>query len=563
MEKKTLKKSMKILIGILFGLILVTNFICIKSNLEVDSHDFIIEGTFFIVSVICFLISLESKITYLSIGWALFAISTLNDALDELKFISFPEWQDIIFEEIFLGLGIIFIAYGFSKAIEEKTKLLEKLKYVAFHDCLTDLPNRRFVKEHLTLVVEEALRKNSKMGILFIDLDKFKLINDTLGHYWGDDLLKSVAGTLKEIIKKEDTIGRLGGDEFIIIVQNIEEIESIAKDIINIFKGPFIVREREIHVTCSIGISILSHDAGDGEVLFKNADIAMYKAKEMGRNNYKIYNSTMDEEIRKKIKIEGEIRKALKDREFFLHYQPKVNVRTGKITGLEALVRWNHPKLGLIYPNYFIPIAEETGLIKEIDEHVLELACLQIRKWIDMDLEPISIAVNISAESFNESKFMDKLEFILMNTAIDPSFINIEITETAAMENIEYAHNIMEELKKKKISLSMDDFGKGYSSLSYLKIFPIDVLKIDKLFVDGIGVDKRDESLIKAVVTMAKELGIKIVSEGVETVEQLEFLNKIGCHEYQGYLFSKPVTIEEIEHMMCESGDFRIKSKSV
>ncbi|MCT4593478.1 MAG: EAL domain-containing protein [Anaeromicrobium sp.] len=562
MEKKTLKKSVKIIIGILLGILLITNYICIKNNLKVDSYDFLIEGLFFIVAVTCFFISLECKITYLSMGWAIFSISLLNDALDELKFISFPKWQDLIFEEIFLGIGIILIAHGFSKAIEEKINLLEKLKHVAFHDSVTGLPNRRFVKEKLTLVVEDSLRKNINMGIIFIDLDEFKLINDTLGHYWGDDLLRSVTNRLKEIVRDDYTIGRLGGDEFIIIVSNGEEIESIAINIMNTFKEPFKVREREICITASMGISKLSNETGDVEKLFKDADVAMYKAKAMGRNNYKIYNNTMDEEIKKKIKIEEDIRKALKNKEFVLHYQPKINIGTGKITGVEALVRWNHPKLGLVYPDYFIQLAEETELIKEIDEHILELACLQIKNWINRGLNPVNIAVNISGQSFNENKFMDKLDCVLTNTSIDPSFINIEITETAAMKNIEYAHSILKKLREKKIGISLDDFGKGYSSLSYLKTFSIDVLKIDKLFVDGIGIDKRDESLIKAVITIGKELDIKIVCEGVETTKQLEFLNEIGCHEYQGYLFSKPVNIEKIEDMMGRLSEFRIMSKS-
>ncbi|MCY6371354.1 putative bifunctional diguanylate cyclase/phosphodiesterase [Clostridium ganghwense] len=554
MRKKAFKKNKKIIIiGFLVVLLLSINFIAVKRNLEIDTYDFIIEGAFFIFAVISLSVSLEFKIKYLNIGWALFCISLLTDTIDELSFVVFPEWVDNIFQKTFLGLGIIFIAHGFYRAIKEKKRILEELRYFAFNDPLTNLPNRRYIKEELMLSIEQASKNNTKIAVLFIDLDKFKLVNDTFGHSVGDELLIQAANRLRKAIRKEDMVARLGGDEFIIILHDTKQlvqIEGVARRIIDVFKETFVLKEKHIHVTCSIGIAIFPEDGFDGETLFKKADIAMYRSKEDGGNKYRIYVDSMNENTEKKLEIAESLREALKRREFILHYQPKVEIRTGKITGLEALLRWKDPEKGLIYPNEFISIAEETGLINEIDEHVIELACLQIKEWINKEVNPINIAVNISGQLFSKQDFVDKLEGILKNTGINPSFIGIEITETEAMQDIKNAYNSVTELKKKNIKISLDDFGTGYSSLSYLKTFPIDVLKIDKLFVDGITKDKRDESLIKAAITMAKALEIKVVSEGVETKEQLNFLSEIGCDEYQGYLFSKPVPVEEIEYML-------------
>ncbi|MCY6483339.1 EAL domain-containing protein [Clostridium aestuarii] len=552
--KSISKKSIK-MFSMLLILLIVLTFILIKMNLDIEVNDFFLEGICTIFAIIAFDISLKLNIKYLSIGWALLTISFFSDTIDELKFIELGYLIENIFEEVFVVVGIIFIGYGFYKAIEEKEKLLQNFKDIAFKDALTNLPNRRIIKERVTLAIKEAKENDKKVGVIFIDLDKFKLINDTFGHSIGDYFLKKVSSRLKDVVRKGEIIARLGGDEFIIVLNDInglKDVEDVAKKIIEIFKHPFILKEKQIHITCSMGISLFPENGEDAETLFKNADIAMYNVKEKGRNNYKFYNNAMDNSVMSSLEVAESLRTALKKREFIIHYQPKINIRTGQVTGLEALIRWQHPKLGLIYPNDFILIAEETGLIKEIDEHILELACLQIKKWISDGLKPINIAVNISAKMFNNSEFIDKLESILTSTGIDTSYISIEITETAAMEDIERAYDILAKLKKKKIQIALDDFGKGYSSLSYLKTFPIDVLKIDKLFVDGIAKDKRDESLIKAAITMAKALEIKVISEGVETNEQLRFLNEIECDEYQGYLFSKPVVVEEIEAILGE-----------
>ncbi len=567
MNKRILRKLLTILFtGTLIILFLSSNILSITGNLRIDNPDFMIRGICTVLAMLCLAISLELKIKYLNIGWGLLIISLLTDTLDEIGAISFWRWVDYVFEDAFLGLGILLIGYGFYKVAEKKEALKGKLRRMAFKEPLTDLPNRRIIKQHLRSAIREASKNNRKAGILLINLDKFKLVNDALGHNIGSNLLKKAANRLRSILRKEDTIAHLGGDEFIIILNDIEyleEIEYIAQRSIALFKVPFMLIEKSIHSTCSIGVSVFPEGGEDAETLFKNAEIAMYMSKEKGPNSYQFYTEVMKEKAGERLEKAENIREALARGEFTLHYQPKVRVETGEITGVEALVRWNHPRLGLVYPNYFISIAEETGLIKEIDQYVLKLACLQIREWTNQGFEPINITVNISAALFNSSDFICNLDAILHSTGVDISYLSIEVTETATMEDMEYAYDIFDKLKKKGIKISLDDFGTGYSSLSYLKTFPIDALKIDKAFIDGITKDKRDESLIKAAITMAKSLNIKVISEGVETIEQLEFLNNVGCDEYQGYLFSEPMPIEAIEDLLIKNRGLKVSGENL
>lgn len=567
MNKRILRKLLTILFtGTLIILFLSSNILSITSNLRIDNPDFMIRGICTVLAMLCLVISLELKIKYLNIGWGLLTISLLTDTLDEIKVISFWRWVDYVFEDAFLGLGVLLIGYGFYKVAEKKEALKGKLRRMAFKEPLTDLPNRRIIKQHLLSAIREASKNNRKAGILLINLDKFTLVNDALGHNIGNSLLKKAANRLRSILRKEDKIAHLGGDEFIIILNDIEyleEIEYIAQRSIALFKVPFMLIEKSIHSTCSIGVSVFPEGGEDAETLFKNAEIAMYMSKEKGPNSYQFYTEVMKEKAGERLEKVENIREALARGEFTLHYQPKVRVETGEITGVEALVRWNHPRLGLVYPNYFISIAEETGLIKEIDEYVLKLACLQIREWTNQGFEPINITVNISAALFNSSDFICNLDAILHSTGVDSSYLSIEVTETATMEDMEYAYDIFDKLKKKGIKISLDDFGTGYSSLSYLKTFPIDALKIDKAFIDGITKDKRDESLIKAAITMAKSLNIKVISEGVETIEQLEFLNNVGCDEYQGYLFSEPMPIEAIEDLLIKNRGLKVSGENL
>jgi len=553
-NEKVVETSTKIkIISLLFILLFLSYFIIAKNNLDIDKSEFIIEGIVFILAFNTFIISLDFKIKFISLGIGLMAFSFLNDVIDEIN-LALPNWlvglQDVIFEEVFQGLAIIMITYGFYKAIEEKESFVKEMKDLAFNDYLTSLPNRRSIKEKLSLFIKEASNSSKKLGILFVDLDEFKIINDTFGHNIGDDLLKKASIRLRNVIRTKDIVARLGGDEFVIVLHDVieyGEVECIANRIIEKFKEAFILNGIHIHTSCSIGISVFPENGGDLDTLFKNADIAMYKAKENGKNNFEIYDESMNDLSIRKLQIAEGLRIALEKEEFYLTYQPKVDILTKRITGLEALLRWNHPTFGLLYPNEFIQIAEETGIIKEIDLHVLGLVCKQLKNWINSGLEPVNIAINISAQLFNEKTFIERVESILENNEIDTSFISMEITETTAMENKDYALRILNQLKKHNIQIHLDDFGTGYSSLCYLKTFPVDVLKIDKLFIDGIVKDKKDESIITSLINMAKSLGIKVVSEGVETIQQLKFLEENKCDEYQGFLFSKPVPIEEIE----------------
>ncbi|WFD09832.1 bifunctional diguanylate cyclase/phosphodiesterase [Tepidibacter hydrothermalis] len=557
MNNKNDKKNIMKIFIILTSLFLLITFILVKNNLDIDISDFIFEGICLILIVIGFIISLELKVKTLSVGCAIFAISMFNDSLDELKFIPFSKWQNLIFEKFLFGLGIIFIVYGFYKIINQKNTLLKELNHLALSDPLTNLLNIRSLENKLKLDIEQASKNNTKIGVLFIDLDKFKLINDSLGHNAGNYILKKVAKRLRLVTRQEDTIARLGGDEFILILNDINEtneIIDIVRNIINVFKTPpFILKEKEFTVTCSMGISIFPDDGKDIETLFKNADIAMYKAKENQGNTYEFYNYKMSEQMDKNIEIEHKLKHALEKREFILHYQPKVDIKTNKITGLEALVRWKCPEKGLIYPNNFIPVAEETGLIKKLDEHILELSCLQIKEWINEGLNPPNISINISGKTFYENDFLDRLESILEDTEVSYESISIEITETAAMKDKKYTYKILEQIRSKGIKILLDDFGKGYSSLSYLKDFPIDVLKIDKSFVDNICYNNIDSSITRAIIDMAKALKLKVLAEGVETEEQLRLLDNFSCEEYQGYLFSKPLPVEKIEIMLTKN----------
>ncbi|MEJ8553478.1 putative bifunctional diguanylate cyclase/phosphodiesterase [Tepidibacter sp. Z1-5] len=444
------------------------------------------------------------------------------------------------------------------QVLEELKKNEERIKYLAYHDMLTDLPNRRLGKEILQLAIDNHSNKSSKIGVLFLDLDRFKYINDILGHDIGDFLLKNVSERLKICVRESDTVVRLGGDEFMIIVDepcSFKKISNISQQIIDIFSEPFILETRQINITCSIGIAIFPEHGKNIETLLKNADIAMYQAKEKGRNNFKFFSHEVDEKINKDMEIREGIIKAIEKKEFVLYYQPKIDIKSGKLAGSEALVRWNHPQQGLIYPSDFIPIAEQYGLINNIDKLVLEMACNQIKKWVNKGFDPGSVSINISANQFNDLEFIDMLDSILSKTEINHRLIQLEITETAAMQDTSYTQKVFYKIKKRGINIALDDFGTGYSSLNYLKSFPIDVLKIDKSFVDEICSNKVDNAIILAAITMAKALDIKVVAEGVETNEQLELLKDADCQEYQGYLFSKPVSVEEMEMMFIKNGN--------
>jgi len=551
MKEKFYKKWIILSVVALSLCIFILNNISFEWYVQSTIFDFFIKTLGYILSLFCLGISVKLKTKYLSLGWIFLSIYLFGDIINIMKYSMVDKGISNILFNSSLLLGMIFIAYGFLKAIVEKENLLKEITHTAFNDSLTALPNRRDIEKN----IEKALLDDKRFAILFVDLDKFKLINDSLGHSHGDDILKKVARRIEENIRHDDYLARSGGDEFLIILNDIEdenEITEIAKNIVRRFRKPFELEDITVHITCSIGICLYPKNGNNMETLMKNADIAMHKTKERQGNGYQFYNDNMHNQIKNKFDIAESLIIGIQKDEFILYYQPKVDIITDKIIGVEALVRWNHTKKGMIYPNQFIPIAEETGFIKTLDKHILKLACIQIRDWIDRGKDPINISVNVSPKLLHEENFIPHLEAVFELTKIDPKYISIEIIETAAMEDKEYVYNVLNKLRSKGIKILLDDFGKGYSSLSYLKDLPIDKVKIDKLFVDEICSNNVNRTIMKAIIDMSKALNLKVLAEGVETVDQLNLLEELECQSYQGYLYSKPVPIEKLEKMIYE-----------
>jgi diguanylate cyclase (GGDEF)-like protein/PAS domain S-box-containing protein len=429
----------------------------------------------------------------------------------------------------------------------------KQIKHLAYHDTLTGLPNRVLFHDRLQQALSHAVREEHPMGVMFLDLDRFKIINDTLGHDVGDELLKAVSQRLINCIRQGDTVVRLGGDEFTIILPVISKAEDaafVAQKILVTLAEPFLLNHQELHITSSIGISLYPNDGKDTQTLIKNADIAMYRAKDLGKNNYQFYTADMNSRALETINLENALRHALERDELLLHYQPQIDIRSGRIVGVEALVRWQHPEFGLVSPVKFIPIAEETNLIIPIGEWVLRSACEQGVRWRKMGLPVWRMAVNLSARQFRQQNLLQPIQRILQETGFDPHHLELEITESLLMQGAGQTIAILESLDEMGIRLSLDDFGTGYSSLSYLKRFPIDTVKIDRSFVRDIHTDPNDAAITSAIIAMAHSLKLSVIAEGVETEEQLAFLREHNCNEYQGYYFSKPLPPEQIERLV-------------
>lgn len=425
----------------------------------------------------------------------------------------------------------------------ERARKLEH--YVATHDMLTDLPNRQLFHDRLDEALANARRTRSRVALLFLDLDRFKLTNDTLGHAAGDRLLQSVAERLAQCIRTSDTVARLGGDEFTAIlpgIQRSQDVARVANKILDALARPFVLDGIELYITTSIGISMFPTDGVDSETLLKNADIAMYRAKANGRNNFQFYTPAMNEKALERMELEYSLRQAADREEFVLHYQPQVDVTTGRIVGMEALLRWKHPTLGMLMPSEFIPLAEETGLIVPIGEWVLRTACAQGREWLDQGLPEVGIAVNFSARQFQRQNPVKTVTRVLSETGLPPDLLELELTESAVMRDAEAASATLRQLKQLGIHLSLDDFGTGYSSLSHLKRFPLEKLKIDKLFIGSLTVDPNDRAITSAIIAMAHSLQLEPIAEGVETLAQLDALRNLKCEKMQGFLFSGAVT---------------------
>ena len=431
----------------------------------------------------------------------------------------------------------------------------EALQFVAKHDALTQLPNRIMFHDRLEIAVAKAKRNGRRLAVMFIDMDRFKVINDTLGHDAGDTLLREAAKRLAGALRSSDTVARLGGDEFVVLIEEVSDpvyLGSIAQKLIDALAASFLLSGQEYHITASIGISTYPDDSDDIQTLLKNADIAMYRAKEQGRNTFQFYSVLMNVHSIERLTLESGLRRALERNELVLHYQPRIEIHGRRITGVEALVRWQHPEMGLVPPGKFIPLAEETGLIVPIGEWTLAAACAQHRVWERDGLGHLRVAVNLSPRQFQQGDLLRAVARVLAQTGCSPKSLEFEITEGVVMRNPESAVTLLQQLKDMGIHISIDDFGTGYSSLAYLKRFPIDSLKIDRSFVTDVPKDAGDVAINVAIIAMAHSLGLKVVAEGVETQEQLDFLHKQGCDEMQGYFFSKPLPVEQVTALLLK-----------
>jgi len=439
-----------------------------------------------------------------------------------------------------------------AQTVREQIAHAKKVEHLAFHDGLTGLPNRSLLSKLLTQGIREARRDRSKLAVMFLDLDRFKLINDTLGHDAGDDLLKEAATRMKSVLRESDVVARMGGDEFIILLRNTgeeSELRRVALKLLKEVRKSYRLAGEEMRISVSIGASVYPRDGEDEQTLMKHADTAMYFAKEQGRNNYKFYTENMEKASLERQTLEVSLMQAMKNDELKVFYQAKRDLDTGKITGMEALLRWEHPSLGLITPMQFIPMAEETGLIVPIDRWVLEKACRQSVAWREHGLD-LNMAVNLSAAEFREGSLLEDLEHTLRKTGMDAERLELEITESMIMQDLPRAIEIMKGIKELGVRIAIDDFGTGYSSLSALKSFPIDTIKIDGSFINDVITDKDSQSLTDAIIAMGHTLSLNVIAEGVETASQRDFLKGHSCNEFQGYYLNVPMPPEEFENLL-------------
>ena len=431
----------------------------------------------------------------------------------------------------------------------ERAAQEERIRHQAYHDALTGLPNRASFTEHLEESMRRAKRAGWPLALLFLDLDLFKRVNDSLGHDAGDRLLRVAAERIRRSVREADMLFRMGGDEFTVLLEDVrgpEEAAMVATRVLEGIAEPLQLQHHEIAVTASIGIALYPRDDVVGERLVKSADTAMYRAKELGRNRYAFFAREMNERVESQMMIEQALRRALKNNEFVLHFQPRVSATSGRATGAEALLRWKHPEWGLVEPARFVPLLEETGLVVPVGAWVLAEACSQAAAWQSSGLPPLRVSVNLSSRQFRSEALFDAVSEALRASRLAPQLLELELTESLLVENVEHAMGVMGKLKAIGVAISIDDFGTGYSSLGYLKRFPIDSLKIDRSFVRDIATSPKDAAIVKAISALARSLGIGLIAEGVEEPWQVEFLRARHCTEMQGYLFSKPLAAEEV-----------------
>ena len=429
-----------------------------------------------------------------------------------------------------------------------------RILYQATHDALTGLPNRVMFHDLLNRAMIQAERDECLLAVVFLDLDGFKNINDTLGHDWGDQLLKQIAHRISAATRRNDVVARQGGDEFTLLLQGVNHVDdviAVTRKILNAVSEPVQLRETEFHVTASIGITIFPLDDTDAEHLLRNADTAMYRAKDAGRNGFQFYTAEMNDQAQERLVIETELRRAIAQQEFVLHYQPQVDIASGRVIGAEALLRWNHPEKGLIQPAKFIPVAEESGLIVPMGEWVLREACSQLRTWQLAGLPHLRVAVNLSARQFREPHLPQRIAEIMAQSGLkDPGVLEVEITESLLMKNVVVASDMLQQLSDMGVRISVDDFGTGYSSLSYLQRFRLHALKVDQSFVRDITQGEDGAVIAGVIVDLAHKLKLSVIAEGVETLGQLKYLEQIGCDEMQGFYFSRAIPALEFEALV-------------
>jgi len=469
-------------------------------------------------------------------------------------------WFLVNGQPVFDELGQFTGYRGTGSDITERKLTEQRVHHVAQHDTLTGLPNRSLLQDRLSQAVAYASRSGNPVWVMLIDLDRFKFVNDSMGHKAGDVLLMTVAARLRSSLRDADTVARLSGDEFVVIVSERGDQQltpEIVQRVMNSVAQPVMLGTKEFFVTCSIGVAVYPSESTAADTLIEHADIAMYRAKKLGRNNFQFYTPAMNEESMERVRIESALRNAVERGEFVLYYQPQLDLKTGKVCGMEALIRWQHPELGMVPPSRFISIAEETGMIVAIGAWVLRTACAQNKAWQDAGYDKLRVAVNLSARQFGAADLIDNLASVLHDTGLEPKYLEIELTESLFMSDITPAVDLLHRMKALGVNLSIDDFGTGYSSLSYLSRFPIDVLKIDRSFVADITRDANDEAIVTSIIALAHNLKLAVIAEGVETQEQLDYLRRHGCDEMQGYYFSKPLAADEFEQLLIEGRGLR------
>jgi diguanylate cyclase (GGDEF)-like protein len=442
--------------------------------------------------------------------------------------------------------------------ISDRKLAEERAQFLAYYDALTQLPNRSLLQDRLAKALAGGRRRNDKVALLFLDLDRFKVINDSLGHSIGDLLLVEVANRLRTWARDQDTVARLGGDEFLVVVNGVREVDDAAvaaQRIVEMMRGEFFIQGHTLNISCSLGISIFPDHGADAETLKRNADAAMYDAKERGGNSFRFFTEEMNAQVVERLTLENSVRAAFTNRELFLMYQPQVDIASGKIIGVEALLRWRHPELGLISPQKLIRVAENSGLIVPLGEWVLRTACTQAQAWQDAGLPAVPVAVNISAVQFRQAGFGESIQRVLQETHLQPQFLELELTEALLLSNEDVIFSVLQDLQEMGLKLAIDDFGTGYSNLNFLKTLPVSKLKIDRSFIRDIALNTDEASIANAIISMAKSLKLKVIAEGVETEAQLSYLREHHCDEVQGYYYSKPMLAEEVAAQFAHRKD--------